>query len=218
MDAPLHNQPELPSSTVVEPKRLPVGRTASSTRLAVAYLLSCFHLPGVGLDFLLQIHDRRSTILRWGACRDRQVHTPPALSPQECCEAIAGAPQEGGGVLFSHSWAGFSARGLPRRRGQRLWHFKTLRSSPSHRKQGSAISCGACPPFHQSRQGGGRDRRTDNAMHGLQCRLDFRRLRLRELLHKECHGLCPCHGWSRTVQASMLGSILVNVHRRFRNA
>ncbi len=138
MDAPLHNQPELPSSTVVEPKRLPVGRTASSTRLAVAYLLSCFHLPGVGLDFLLQIHDRRSTILRWGACRDRQVHTPPALSPQECCEAIAGAPQEGGGVLFSHSWAGFSARGLPRRRGQRLWHFKTLRSSPSHRKQGSA--------------------------------------------------------------------------------
>ena len=109
MDAPLHNQPELPSSTVVEPKRLPVGRTASSTRLAVAYLLSCFHLPGVGLDFLLQIHDRRSTILRWGACRDRQVHTPPALSPQECCEAIAGATRRGRGPIFAFLGGVFSA-------------------------------------------------------------------------------------------------------------
>ena len=113
MDAPLHNQPELPSSTVVEPKRLPVGRAASSTRLAVAYLLSCFHLPGVGLDFLLQIHDRRSTILRWGACRDRQVHTPPALSPQECCEAIAGADKKGAGSYFRILGRGFQRGGCP---------------------------------------------------------------------------------------------------------
>ena len=54
-----------------------------------------------------------------------------------------------------------------------------------------------------------------NAMHGLQCRLDFRRLRLRGSSTMGAMG--SALPWGRTARASAAGSILVNVRQFFRN-
>jgi len=65
----------------MHPKELFLGQSTTRTRLAITWAFSCPHPPGVGLDFLLQIHDRRSILLMRGACRDRQIHTPSVLPP-----------------------------------------------------------------------------------------------------------------------------------------
>ncbi len=69
--------------------------------------LSCHHSPGMGLDFLLEIHDRNEAQFVWGACRDRQIRTPPALSPQECCETTAAHHKQGAGSYSRIFGAGF---------------------------------------------------------------------------------------------------------------
>ena len=74
-----------------------------------------------------------------GACRDCQVRTPPAFSPQDCCETTAA--RTGGGVLFSHSWGGVTGRGLPRRRGHVSGTLRQKKLSPSQiiRDSGSDV-------------------------------------------------------------------------------
>ena len=117
LDVLLQDQPKRPSPTVVQPKRHLLNRATTGTRLGIAHPLPRLHPPGVGLDFLLQIHDRRNTSLGGGrAAIARSARLPRFFSPQECCEVTAA--RTGSGVLFSHSWAGFSGRGLPRRRGR----------------------------------------------------------------------------------------------------
>ncbi len=173
MDAPPDDQPELAPPAVVHPKR-PLDRTTTRTRLAVAHPFSCLHPPGVGLDFLFEVHDRRNTLFRWGACRDRQVHTPPPLSfPTGTLRSDRGASQAGGGVLFSHSWGGVAGRGLPRRRAWRLTHFKPRTRSPSRRIRDLAPSpavftscsaaCRSATPARSSPFGSGVNRFSGNS-------------------------------------------------------
>ena len=59
----------------------------------------------MGLDFLLEIHDRRNTHFRWGA----------------------------GAYFRILARGGVAGQGLPRRRGWRLTHFKPRTCSPSRR-------------------------------------------------------------------------------------
>jgi len=118
LDVPPDDQPELPPPAVMHSKELFLGRSTVGTRLAIAHPLPSLHPPGVGLDFLLEIHDCRGTVLRWGACRDREIRTPSALSPQECCEATAARHKQGAGSYFRILGAGLQGGGLPRRRGR----------------------------------------------------------------------------------------------------
>jgi hypothetical protein len=112
LDIPLDDQPELPPPAVMQPEEFWLGRSTTRTRLGVTHPFPCLYPPGVGLDFLLEIHDRESTSLGWGACRDRQVRTPPALSPQECCEVTA-ARTGGRGPILAFLGGVFRAGGCP---------------------------------------------------------------------------------------------------------
>jgi hypothetical protein len=82
VDTSPQNQAELPPSAVMHPKRHFLGRSTAGTRWAIAHPFSSLHPSGMGLDFLRQIHDRRSVVLMRGACRDRQVRTPPVSPPR----------------------------------------------------------------------------------------------------------------------------------------
>jgi hypothetical protein len=77
--------------------------------MAVTHSLPCLHPPGVGFDFLLEIHDLRGTCFEVGACRDRQVRTPPPLSlPTGMLPSDRGA-HEGRGPIFAFLGRGFTA-------------------------------------------------------------------------------------------------------------
>jgi hypothetical protein len=73
-----------------------------------------------------------------GACRDGQVRTPPAFSPQNCCETTAA--RTGGGVLFSHSWGGVTGRGAAQAAGSPLSYSETKEPSLSQIIQDSALN------------------------------------------------------------------------------
>ncbi len=140
------DQPELPPPAVMHPKEFFLGRSTMGTRLAVTYPFPCLHPPGVGLDFLLEIHDRRSTSLGWGACRDRQVRTPPALLPTGMLRSDRGAAQ-GAGSYSRILGAGFSGRGAAQAAGSRPSHFETEKTSTSQRTRDSGVE----KPFHVCR-------------------------------------------------------------------
>src|SRR5208283_5446985 len=137
MDASPQDYAELPSPAVMHPKELFLGRSTMRTRLAIAYPFSSLHPSGVGLDFLLQIHDRRSIVLMRGACRDHRVRTPPVFSPKD----VAKLPRRarGAGSYFRIFGAGFSGRGAARAAGSSLTNSETDRASAPQKIRGSAI-------------------------------------------------------------------------------
>ena len=110
------DQPELPPPAIVQSKTLFLARTTLGTRLGITHPLPQPNPPGVGLDFLLQIHDRGIACFGWGRAAIARSARPPFSLPTGMLRGDRGA--HGGGVLFSHSWGGIIGRGLPRRRGR----------------------------------------------------------------------------------------------------